>query len=75
EPAPTPPPTVLDGIVRRSGGKSTIWLNQVPQAGPDNKLQHGTTLALPLSSGRIVILKPGQSFNPADGSVSEDHGR
>lgn len=70
-PPPPPEPVQLNGVVRRSSGKSTVWLNQQPQIDGSNHLQDDQSLSLRLSSGRIVILKPGQSFNPADGTVQE----
>lgn len=70
---PTPPASSavqLSGVLRGSSGRTTIWLNQVPQtagvkAGP------GPAVSLRLSSGRRLIMKPGQSFDPASGSVQE----
>lgn len=77
-PPPPPPPTRLDGVVQRSGGKSTVWLNQVPQNEPYNQFgpdPAAAALRLQLSTGQTVILKPGQRFDPADGSVRESGGR
>ncbi|MDC8759873.1 hypothetical protein [Janthinobacterium fluminis] len=73
-PPPPPLPTELNGVVRRSSGKSTVWLNQMPQTEPHNRLDDAT-LSLPLSSGRTVILKPGQSYTPGEASVRDLHGR
>lgn len=72
--APPPPPLQLNGVVRRSDGRSTVWLNQQPQVDGDNALQD-QTLSVRLSSGRQVILKPGQSFNPANGTIQDDAGQ
>jgi len=73
-PPPAPAPVQLNGVVRRSDGKSTVWLNQQPQVDGANALQD-QTLSVRLSSGRQVILKPGQSFNPANGTVQDDAGQ
>ena len=75
--APPPPlePVQLDGVVTRSSGRSTVWLNQQPQADGNNQVLQDQSVALRLSSGRKLIMKPGQSFNPADGSVKEAAGR
>ncbi|MEC5160288.1 MULTISPECIES: hypothetical protein [unclassified Janthinobacterium] len=75
-PAPAPAPTTLDGVVRRSGGKSTVWLNQMPQREADDRLgadPAAAALSLQLPSGQTVILKPGQSYNPTEGTVRESH--
>ncbi|UTY59886.1 hypothetical protein [Massilia sp. erpn] len=72
--APPPPapaePVQLNGVIRRSGGKSVVWVNNVPQESPAVRAKGGA-LSVPLPTGGSVKLKPGQSFNPADGSVHE----
>ncbi|HEV7816107.1 MAG TPA: hypothetical protein VGP06_13535 [Janthinobacterium sp.] len=80
--APPPPPAApveLNGIVKRSGGTSTIWLNNVAQS-TGNDAFVGARAATPAlnvntPSGRTVILKPGQSYDANDGSVKEVHER
>lgn len=83
--APVKPPAVtLDGIVRRSDGSATVWLNQQPQpvaidpqrknkaaAGAVVRSDHGV-LTLKLASGKRVPLKPGQRYGLDDGSIKED---
>ncbi|MBA5637748.1 hypothetical protein H3H37_11855 [Duganella sp. LX20W] len=72
----TPPePVQLNGVVRRSNGKSTVWINQVPVGENGAQLRPDQSVKLRLSSGRALVLKPGQSFNPADGTVQEAAGR
>ncbi len=71
---------VVNGIVTRSGsGRTTTWVNSVPYHG-SGRLQGNVTLvqgrsapavALTLESGRRVLLKPGQSLDPASGRVRE----
>lgn len=73
--APAPEPVQLDGVVRRSGGKSTVWLNQVPHTDGAAQLRPDQSVKLRLSSGRALVLKLGQSFNPADGTIQETTGR
>lgn len=73
EPAPPAPPLTLNGIVKRSSGKSTVWLNQVPQ--DDQRNVSGVALSLRSASGHRLILKPGQSVDLNDGSVREAHER
>ena len=78
-PPPPAPPVELNGVVQRSSGRSTVWLNQTPQTEPYNQLGHpgqeksgaAGTLTLRLSTGQVVLLKPGQRYDPATGSVSE----
>lgn len=72
-PPPPAPPVELNGVVERSSGRSTVWLNQAPQQEPYNQLDQarGGTLSLRLSNGQVVLLKPGQRYDPASGSVTE----
>ncbi|MYN21224.1 hypothetical protein GTP81_31260, partial [Rugamonas sp. FT107W] len=60
----------LSGVLRGSSGRTTVWLNQVPQTG-GVKAGPGTAVSLRLSSGRRLIMKPGQSYDPDNGSVQE----
>ncbi|MEG0881873.1 MAG: hypothetical protein RSH52_11465 [Janthinobacterium sp.] len=72
-PPPPAPPEELKGVVQRSSGRSTVWLNQEVQNEPHNRLASGKpgTLTLRLSNGQVVLLKPGQRYDPASGTVSE----
>ncbi|MGK5061322.1 hypothetical protein [Janthinobacterium sp. LB3P112] len=72
-PPPPAPPLELNGVVLRSSGRSTVWLNQEAQNEPHNRLASGKsgTLTLRLSNGQMVLLKPGQRYDPASGTVSE----
>lgn len=68
-PAPVEP-VQLNGVIRRKDGKSVVWVNNVPLEGPAVHAKNGA-LSVPLPTGGSIKLKPGQSFNPADGSVHE----
>ncbi|WP_215404741.1 hypothetical protein [Janthinobacterium sp. JC611] len=72
-PPPPAPPVELNGVVQRSSGRSTVWLNQEAQNEPHNRLASGKpgTLTLRLSNGQVLLLKPGQRYDPASGTVSE----
>ena len=75
-PPPAPPPALtLNGVVRRSNGRSTVWLNQVPQDEQSRRLPKsaGSAAALSLQSsdGRTVWLKPGQRYDLNDATVKE----
>lgn len=71
----------LNGIVRRSSGKSTIWINQVPQRENENPqgvtIQQGKTskpsAVLLLPSGKKVEIKPGQTFDAGKGKIREGY--
>lgn len=70
-PPPPAPPMELNGMVQRSSGRSTVWLNQTPQQEPYNQVSGASQLTLRLSNGQVVVLKPGQQYDPASGTVME----
>lgn len=69
----------LNGLVRRSSGKTTVWINQRPQ--DDNESPQGVTVlksstgtaAVPLQlpSGKKVDLKVGQTLDIGNETVRE----
>jgi hypothetical protein len=84
EAAPVPQTITYGGVLRRSDGKTTVWINNQPvndresagaaaivgQVRPDGSV----TLQVP-QSGRSVILKPGQSVELLSGAVEEANSR
>jgi len=82
--APVPQTITYSGVLRRSDGNTTVWINNQPvndreSAGaaaivggvrPDGSV----TLQVP-QSGRSVILKPGQSVELLSGAVEEANSR
>jgi hypothetical protein len=84
EATPVPQTITYSGLVRRSDGKTTVWINNQPvhdreSAGaaaivgrvrPDGSV----TLQVP-QSGRSVTLKPGQSVELLSGAVEEGYSR
>lgn len=71
----------LNGIVRRSSGKTTSWINHVPQQ--ENEAPQGVAVkqgptskpsaVLLLPSGKKVNLKAGQTFDTTKGKVREGY--
>lgn len=71
----------LNGIVRRSSGKTTAWINQLPQH--ENEAPQGIVVQqgqiskpaalLVLPSGRQVSLKAGQTFDTTKGKIREGY--
>ena len=84
EAAPVPQTITYSGVLRRSDGRTTVWINNQPvhdreSAGaaaivglvrPDGSV----TLQVP-QSGRSVVLKPGQSVELLSGAVEEGYSR
>lgn len=80
-PVSTTEQITLNGIVQRSGGKSTAWINQMPQH--ENETSQGVAVqpgktskpsaVLLLPSGKKVQLKAGQTFDTAKGKVREGY--
>lgn len=63
----------MNGVLRSSNGRSTVWLNNVPQRGAANKFSNRDSKAVTvtLPSGRRIVLQPGQRYDLADGRVKE----
>lgn len=71
----------LTGLVKRSSGKTTIWINQIPQN--ENESPQGIAIAgkasapqavpLLLPSGKRVEIKAGQTYDTASGKVREGY--
>lgn len=83
EPAPPLPQNVtLDGVVRRSDGKNTVWLNSravtAPKAGgigvSTGKNDNRVRLRVP-ESGRSIDLKVGQTAEIVSGTIAENYSR
>jgi len=81
---PVPQTITYGGMVRRSDGKSTVWINNQPvndreplggvaivgRVRPDGSV----TLQVP-QSGRSVSLRPGQSVELLSGAIEEGYSR
>jgi hypothetical protein len=69
----TPSSLVMNGVLRTSGGRSTIWLNNVPQNGARNQLtnrdKNAITVTLP--SGKKILLKAGQRYDLTTGRIKD----
>lgn len=71
----------LNGLVRRSSGKTTAWINQLPQHENETTqgvvVQQGQTAkpsaVLLLPSGKKINLKAGQTFDAGKGKVREGY--
>ena len=83
EPAPPLPQNVtLDGVVRRSDGKNTVWLNsravsEKQTAGINistGKTDNRVKLTVP-ESGRTIDLKVGQTAEIVSGTIAESYAR
>lgn len=72
-PAPEPEQLTMNGVLRTSSGRNTVWLNNVPQRGAANKFSNRNRQALTvtLPSGKRVVLQPGQRYDLADGRVKD----
>jgi hypothetical protein len=69
-PVATPEPVTLDGIMRRSSGRATLWLNQAPQDAT-GAVGRGAAYTLRLPSGQQVLVKPGQRVDMSAGTVRD----
>jgi hypothetical protein len=82
--APTPQTITYDGVVQRTDGKSTVWINSRPTHEKEAasggvivgrvRADGGVSLQIP-QSGRAVELKPGQSVELLSGTIEEKYSR
>jgi hypothetical protein len=75
-PVAASPTTRLDGYVKRSGGKSTVWVNgqAIPEAAPDApRIDPGEArVTLPVGESRARVgLKPGETLDRGTGVVRD----
>lgn len=71
----------LEGFVKRSSGKTTTWINQIPQNENENpqgiaiagKASAPQAVPLLLPSGKRVEIKAGQTYDTASGKVREGY--
>lgn len=75
-PVAASPTTRLDGFVKRSGGKSTVWVNgqPIPEVAPDApRIGAGEArVAVPLGDSRARVgLKPGETLDRGTGVVRD----
>lgn len=87
KPAATPqvesPVTRVNGLVQRSGGKSTVWVND--EAIPESAQAAGQGAARPAGAGRVSVplgdgargldMRVGESLNRGSGEVSDIVGK
>jgi len=88
KPPPPPPPTAtevsppryitFDGLVTRSNGPSTVWINgssKLTQPAFTVELDERTELSVPIvlsKSKQTIQLKPGQTVNTLDGTIKDN---
>jgi len=78
---PSPAPVTLNGIVSRSAGPATVWVNGSAQDARHLSLPAGTTArvardALEVGFGAAAParrLKAGQTYDPAEPAIREAH--
>jgi hypothetical protein len=84
EATPVPQTITYNGVLRRSDGKTTVWVNNQPVHDRESagaaaivgrvRADGSVTLQVP-QSGRSVTLKPGQSVELLSGNVEEGYAR
>lgn len=67
--AEAPPGLRLDGIVRRSQGRTMVIVNGEVQPAPPGGVTRGAVRLQ--ADGRSVVLKPGQRYDPSTGEIHE----
>ena len=68
------PTTRVDGYVKRSGGRSTVWVNgeSLPEGPSEARLGDGERVSIPLGEGgRRATLRPGEVLDRGTGEVRD----
>ncbi|MYM31118.1 hypothetical protein GTP58_22530 [Duganella sp. CY15W] len=64
----------MNGVLRSSDNRTTVWLNDQPQPGMRQQLQQradSALLTVTLPSGKKIVLKPGQRFDLNEGRIKD----
>ncbi len=72
--APAPEPVTINGFVRRSAGRSTVWVNQETRDARQNQFSgpaQAPQVTLNLPGGGKVKVKPGQTVDLSTGTVRD----
>lgn len=68
---PTPPvPARLTGVVRRSDGRATVWIDDEPHETTLGRLRPGSPVPVDTPAGPVLV-KPGQTYDPNDGTIRD----
>ncbi|QBE66676.1 hypothetical protein [Pseudoduganella lutea] len=69
-PVAPPAPVRLTGVVRRSDGRATVWIDDTPRETTLRHYRPGSPLPIDTPAGRVLV-KPGQSYDPNDGAIRD----
>ncbi|WP_374360391.1 hypothetical protein [Pseudoduganella danionis] len=71
--AAAPTTLLMGGSMRSSSGRSTVWLNNVPQNDGLNRFSNTgkADLSVTLPSGQRIVLKPGQRYDLSAARVKD----
>lgn len=68
------PTTRVDGYVKRSGGRSTVWVNgeSLPEGPAEARIGEGERVSIPVGEGgRRATLRPGEALDRGTGEVRD----
>jgi hypothetical protein len=68
------PTTRVDGYVKRSGGRSTVWVNgeSMPEGPSEARIGDGERVSIPIGeAGRRATLRPGEALDRSTGEVRD----
>ncbi|QBI01925.1 hypothetical protein [Pseudoduganella albidiflava] len=66
--APPPPvPSRLTGVIRRSDGRATVWIDGEPRETTLGRYRPGSAIPVETPGGRVLV-KPGENIGTNDGA-------
>jgi hypothetical protein len=60
----------LTGVIRRSDGRATVLVDDEPRPATLRNYRAGAAIPIDTPGGRVLV-KPGQSIDPTDGTILE----
>lgn len=70
ETPPPPAPSRFTGLVRRSDGRATVWIDDQPRETTLGRYRPGSAIPVETPRGRVLV-KPGENIGTNDGALPD----
>jgi hypothetical protein len=68
--APPPTPARFTGMVRRSDGRATVWIDDEPRETTLGRYRAGSAIPVDTPGGRVLV-KPGENIDPNNAAIRD----